>query len=1395
MEENSDDLLDQWLNLSEPEQAADESNKEQIPRAPQASYYPLSIAQQRLWFVYQKNPESPVYNYSEVWKFQEGAFHLETFTKALDRLVEKHRVLASNYIILEEEAVMVFRDENSFSLQVHDQEFSVEEARQKQKELASKAFRLESDPLIRIGIFPLENGEYSIGITFHHIIIDAWSIGILRSDFAAFYKELNGKEESQKIELRNTELQYSDYSHWLKEQPKDIALVNPSQDFMDSFLELPLDYARPARPSYRGQLLRFSLPKSLTPKIGGLLKTFQTTDFNLFLAAFQVLLGRYGKSKNVNVGIPVLNRDREEFKSMVGYFVDTQVIAAELNDSKKFDELIAEVKTDVLKAISSQKPSYEQLLLASKASKDQSYNPIFQAMFVGHSSGENPFQELGIPVDFEVLDLDVSKFDLTLHHFGLKDGAYQIGIEFSQDLFSTVFADRMNRHFATLLKEICDHPDLPIHAYSLISEEERSFLTSGLSPDFHPENEGTVLTAILDNLQNKRDQVAVVCGSERLTYGELGHRSAIISKELEKLNLDPELPIGIYMERSVDFLVSLLAIMKFGGAYLPLDPEYPDDRIIHYLAESGAKYVLTHRGLLASKTSIKESIHSLEIDSLDYNQNTVNQIDKNISENRNAYLIFTSGSTNKPKGVYVNHQNLYSSVAARKAYYQESPEAFLLLSSFSFDSSVAGIFWSLCTGGKLVISQANETLDSTALSTLISREKVSHTLMLPSLYQALMQGSENSWDSLKIVILAGEEFPNELISSHFEKQPKTRLFNEYGPTEGTVWCTVQELKAGESFHKVPIGLATSNALGYVLDEQQKLSPVGISGELCIAGAGLTKGYLSKSETDEKFLKNPYSEVWDRIYRTGDLVRIQKDGLIEYLGRTDNQVKIRGHRIELGEIQELALQFPTVQTAVALVSTAKEPQLILAYSTSAGLEESELSRFLRQKLPNYMVPEIFVALDDWPRLPNGKVDLASIQELAQSQPKAAESAFRGPSTYLERQVAGIWADVMGVEEVPVNRDFNDLGGNSLQSIRIISRCRNIGIKVTPAQFLRYSTVESLVKSLHHEEYARPENLLELEILKVWEKYLGQKLIGVKDSIQKNGGAEYEWKLVEKELNDSYEFQKPIQLTDSIQDISKKIVIKKELVESLSKPIKRIIPVKTTGDKLPVFCIHSEFYYETVYSQLTRHLPAEYPVYGVLSVSPELVKDSVPRSIEEIAALCLEEIKLIQKNGPYRILSYSIGNVVAFELAKRLMQEGEKVNLVMIDPPLFFDKSRVFGKGGYRKLFKYLDYWNKPSVLISKLIKKVKKDKNQPVLIRDTGLLKKYLLSYKPEKIDCETLLITTPREFKHAFGWEPLVKIVDHEEILGPHLKLMREPYTGQMNAAIARNLEKWDQIR
>lgn len=1387
MEDNSDDLLDQWLNLNEGEETEPQST---IPKAEKSDFYPLSSAQERLWLIYQKMPQSPVYNYAEIWTFDSGSFDASIFRQALDKLVERHQILRSNYVIHAEQPRMVFRRESSFSWTVSEDIKNVEEGRKWLKEQASLPFRLETDPLIRVAHYQSTEGKDYLGVTFHHCIIDAWSLGLLKADFAKYYTAIQANTD---LEIDRNTLQYVDYSSWQKTKIKEEPSPSESLASTTSFLALPFDYSRPANPSYHGQILRFSLLKELSPKVAQLLKSLQTTDFNLFLAVFRMVLAKYAKSKEVAVGIPVLNRAEEELKSLVGYFVDTQVIHGPIQEEQTFAELLDAVKKEVLDAITGNKPSYEQQVIQSGEHQDQSINPLFQVMFVGHAPSENVFASNGIDIAVETLDLDVAKFDLTLHHFGLEEGAYQIGLEISSDLFSPVFAERFCGHFTQLLTEICANPELPLTSYSLISAQERKQLKRGLNPNFKPTAEGNVLETILTNLAKKVNETAVVCGEERLTYGQLDHKSKVLARELEQIGADPNQPIGIYLHRSVDFLVSLLAILRYGGYYLPLDPEYPEQRIKQYISDSGAQVVLSQGELLAQKEFLKEKVTILEIDSIEFSHTNGNQLDKEYTIGDFAYLIFTSGSTNTPKGVRVSHANLQASTQARIGYYQDPAKSFLLVSSFSFDSSVAGIFWSLSTGGKLVITQDKETLDAAALAQVIKREKVTHTLMLPSLYQTLLEGE--ALPSLEKVIVAGEECPGELAHQHAEKHPRAQLFNEYGPTEGTVWCTVQELKRDDSFAKVPIGLPTANTLAYILDENHELQPTGLSGELCIAGPSVVDGYLDSAETKKKFVKNPYSAHPDRLYKTGDLVRLQENGLLEFLGRIDNQVKIRGHRIELNEIQELAKSFSGLRQAVALLIEKGGKQLALGYTSSAPLDQDQLIGYLQQHLPKYMVPDYLLEVPEFPFLPNGKVDLTALAAQIQAKPQELNTTLdKAPSTYLERQVAHIWADVLGLEEVPVNRDFNELGGNSLQSIRVIARCRDMGIKVTPAQFLRYSTVETLVSSLHHEEYERPANLLELAILRTWEKHLSQKLIGVKDSFEKNGGTSFEWKRVEEDLKHVYVFTQEPSNTDSIRDIASKI---KTQATSEKESLRRVIPIKTSGSKAPVFCIHSEFYYETVYSQLTRHLPAEYPVYGVLSVSPELIKESVPENIQAIASLCLQEIQRIQppKEGgeaSCRILSYSIGNVVAFEIAKQLLAQGQKVKLVMIDPPLFFDKSRAFGKGGYKKLFTYLDYWKKPGELIDKVRKKVKKNNNAPALIKDTGLLQKYILDYKTEKIACDTLVITTPREFKHTYGWEPLVNIVDTEEILGPHLKLMREPYTGQMNRAIARNLKRWD---
>ncbi|MDN3204400.1 non-ribosomal peptide synthetase [Algoriphagus sediminis] len=1379
MGENSDDLLDEWLNFNDAE--GEGAAEFTILKAPAQDSYPLSQTQKRLWLVYQKEPESPVYNYSEVWTFPNDSFDKNTFIKSLELLVKKHQILLSNYLIVKEEPRLVYPKRESFELLESEEKMEESSAFSWLKAKASRGFRLETDPLIRVAICPLTNGNKAVGITFHHIVIDAWSIGILKKDFAKFYAETSKGNLDQLTEER---IQFHDFTVWDSERERKSSDKSNPEALQWDILELPLDHPRPARPSYRGGFHHFLLSKDLTKPIQKLAGKLETTDFNLFLAAFQILLSRYGKTEKISVGIPVLNREEEEVKNLVGYFVDTQVLQSQIDPNKSFGQFLEEVKNDSLAALTGEKPSYEELIKQSGIKASQSENPLFQAMFVGHSKGENPFHEHDLKVEMETLDLDVSKFDLTLHHFGEKNGAFAIGIEIASDLFEKAFADRMAAHFEALLFEITSNPEQAISELSLISEKERSYLISGLSHGFNPKDDGSVLDYLEKVFAKSKDQTALVCGEERLTYWELDQKSRAIAHVLKEENADPTKPIGIYLHRSVDYVVSMIGIMRYGGYYLALDPEYPDERIQQYLTGSSCEWVISRKGNFELGN---QDIKTLKIDSIEITKNIDNQLFKDVKCSDYAYLIFTSGSTNKPKGVPISHANLCSSYKARLDYYSELPESFLMVSSFAFDSSVAGIYWTLATGGKLIISKNKESLDSTSLTRLIQREEVTHTLMLPSLYQAIL--SQSLPQSLKHVIVAGEECPPSLPEMHFKKNPEGRLYNEYGPTEGTVWCTVHEFQKETYRDKAPIGLASSNTLAYILDEHQKLVPTGLSGELCIAGPAVAGGYLDAKETEEKFLKNPYSKDWDRIYRTGDLVRIQADGLLEYLGRIDNQIKIRGHRIELNEIQNVTNSFKDIEKSVALVIDSDSPVIALAWKAQKKIEAGDLQSFLQEKLPAYMIPSQFLQLEKFPLLPNGKVDQKELGELFRKEPKTEKQVYeKKAGTYLQNQVANIWADVLGLEEVPVNVDFNALGGNSLLSIRIIARCRALGLKVTPEQFLRYSTVESLVNSVGHEQYQRPGNLQELEILKIWEKELSQKLIGVNDSFKNNGGSAYEWKRVEEELKNRFDFKEMINIENTISSISTKVKSSKNTV---NQEIKRIIPISTIGKENPLFCVHSEFYYETVYSQLTRQLSSDYPVYGLLSVSPELVKDQVPEGIPEVAELCIRDMKKVQPKGPYRLLSYSIGNVVAFEMARQLLEEGEKVQLIMIDPPLFFDESRVFGKGGYKKLFTHLELWKKPATLFNKLKKKLSNEK-KPALIEDTGLLKKFLYAYQPKHVNVDTLLITTPSEFKHTYGWEPLVNVVDTERIQGPHMKLMREPYASKMNEAIERSLRKWD---
>lgn len=1360
------------MNLSEDSASEDDR---QLQKASESEYYPVSKGQKRLWLIQEKHPGSAVYNYCETWTFRDNSFDRERFISAVEELLEKHSILRSNYHLIKEE--LMFSISKSPDPDIYDAENVREPSKAVKwiKERASKAFDLGHDKLLRVLICRVSTGDVLVGFVFHHIVTDAWSMDIFRTDFVSIYFGSQKKNGT-------CEYTFQDYALHESQLDENVVPNHQPKSSRDILLEVPTDFPRPAEPSYQGKFVRKKIKSHLSEGVSLLIPKLKTTSFNFFLALYKVLLFKYSNSGEILLGIPVLNREKEVYRDIVGYFVDAQLLKIDLYPQLRFDELLVNVRNKVLSTLES--PGGSKV-------NDRNLELEFQTMFVAHGQTKSIFEENKLPVDVAIVDLDVAKFDLTVHLFE-KNSEFEIGIEYSTDLFQQETIDQFFQHFETLISSVLKQQDIAISDLEIISEKERLLLESGLNEHYETES-GFVIEEILSNCKKKPEQVAVVCGSQSITYGELGQRSAAIAAQLHELDVDIAGPVSIYLERSVDYVVSIVAILRYGGYYLPLDPAYPDDRIMQYIVESGSRFIIS------SSNDIKSSLIDRETKVL-----LLDKINEKSADSRpeaterdadttSAYIIFTSGSSSKPKGVPVSNANLYSSNNARRKYYGKSVESFLLVSSFSFDSSVAGLFWTLTSGGKLVISKRDEQLDARKLARIISAEAITHTLMLPSLYGTLIETNELHRDSsLQVVIVAGEECPRELINAHTTFIPGAALYNEYGPTEGTVWCTVQKLDGLQSQMRVPIGSPISNTKAYILDEKRVLTPQGLFGELYIGGGGVVSGYNSSEDNEGKFFDNPYSSKIRRIYRTGDLVRLQSDGLLEFHGRIDSQVKVRGHRIELEEIENVALEIKGLNTAKAVATDVQDTgslSIILVFTGRNSLKHEGIRSFLAEKLPHFMVPDHILKVQGIPKLPNGKVDQGALRALVRDQNKMDIQKL--PSSYLEKQVATIWADVLGTDEVPVDKDFFQLGGNSLQSIRIIARCRDIGCKLTPEQFLRNPTVESLVSSLNFENYEKPANTLELEIIEVWEKCLSQKLIGSIDPFDSFEGYNSVWASVVEELHSRFGPLPAIDHTMTVKEIATRIELKAEK-DWPSKKLSRVIPVKTSGKEKPVFCIHSEFYYETVFSQLTRHLPQEYPVYSILSISPELVKDYVPTSIEDIAKLCIEEIKLVQDKGPFKILSFSIGNVIAFEISKQLKNSGEEAYLILIDPPLFLHKSRSFNKGNYQKVLKKLNYLADPKELLNKIGTKIKQKGENPEFLKDTGLLKKFLLSYKVERVDVETILLKTPAEYKQTYEWDPLVNLVEKVLIDAPHESLMREPYTGLINEAITKQIRAWD---
>ncbi|HTE28645.1 non-ribosomal peptide synthetase [Flavitalea sp.] len=927
---NQNSLLSKWLNREKKTDAP-----KGIQPRPEGIKAPLSLGQQRLLFLQQLYPENPFYHYADAYKLK-GKLNVEHLVKSFEFAAQRHDILRTKVVFENGRPFQQVNDKPLFEISEHDLRGMPEsDLENVYRDLAIKEARksLESPDgyLTRISILRLKQDEFLVVLTLHHIIMDKWSMQLLQNEVAGYYRKLANGEE---VNFSPLEIQYADYAYsqgLKKPNAENLAYwKNKLQDSL-TFLELPTDFPRPYRPTFRGAYSTQKFSIELSNKLKNFCREKNKTLYTVVLTAFKILLKRYTGETDILVGSPFTNRDEIALENLIGFFDDTLVLRSDLSNDPTFIELLENVWTTTQAAFAHKNMPFEVLVKSLKPERYLNHNPLFQVMFIYHNVPEMPDFGKDLVIGHEPFDFGVTKFDLTLF-IAEKAGEITAIFEYSKDLFVEETIERMHGHLRKLLEEIVENSNRPISELAMITDHELKLFSEWNDTNTETPKVNSVIELFNEQVASGPQKPALSFQKEKITYGELNRQANSVANYLLKSNPDKRQPIGLLAEPSIDMVVGILGVLKAGRAYLPLDAQYPKKRLDFVLKDSSATVVLTQKHLLSLLSDHSVSLRT--IDEIIASESSEEPILPNAIDGEDlAYVLYTSGSTGQPKGVCVTHKNLTNSTTSRFDFYPNQPLSFLLMSSFSFDSSVAGIFWTLLAGGKLVLAERRTEQDLNSLSEIFISEEITHTLLLPTLYQTLIKNlPKQVFDTFKTIIVAGETCPKALCNEHFKLLPDVELYNEYGPTEATVWATVYKTTPTESELNVPIGKPISNCQIYILDENQNRVPIGVSGELFIGGKGVAKGYLNNPElTNKYFIQNTFNpESSDKLYRTGDLCRYRSDGTIEFIGRIDNQVKIRGYRVELGEIQEAIKQNDKVREVVVKLETVQK--------TAAGHEK-------------------------------------------------------------------------------------------------------------------------------------------------------------------------------------------------------------------------------------------------------------------------------------------------------------------------------------------------------------------------------------------------------------------------------------------------------------------------
>lgn len=1039
-------------------------------RATSETDLPLSFAQERLWFLEQVQVMNGAYNVPTALRMF-GRLKIPALQHAFDELVKRHEGLRVRFERRGGWPVQVIDTAQPVALQIEDVSelaFDNRESRLQEllREKALAPFDLSRGPLLRVALVKLTSDEHALLITMHHIICDAWSIGVLLRELDILYDTY---PQRPRYPLSPLEVQYADYALWQREWlqgevlGKQLAYWKTQLAGVPATLELPTDRPRPGVPTFNGALRLFRLPAALSGRIAELAKKEGATLHMLLLAALQVLLSRWSGQHDIVVGSPIAGRTHRQTEGLIGFFVNMLMMRANLNGNPTFAELLRETKETALQAYAHQDVPFEKLVAELQPERDLSRQALFQVVFLMQNAPGSTSTLFGLEAQPLELGLAGSRFDLTVSLF--ESGSELAGwVDYATDLFDASTIDRFVNHYIYLLEQVVEDPQARLSELSILTQpERRQLLVEWNRTELAYPKDRCVHELFAEQASRTPGAVAVVCGGGRLTYAELDRRSNRCAEYLRSMGVGPERVVGLCVERSLEMVVALLGILKAGGAYLPLDPTYPSPRLAFMLEDASAHIVLTD-GKWAELFSRMPTVRQVgTLDAVSQASTAgVAATSVAISADQLAYILYTSGSTGEPKGVAVQHRAIARLV--KQAQYVDLDEHCCVLSAapLTFDAATFEIWAPLLNGGRLVV--LTETVPTPqSIEECVRRDGVDTAWLTSSLFNGIVDQSLEALRGIRQLLIGGEALSVAHVNRARRRLPEQSLINGYGPTECVTFSCAYKIPANlsDAITSIPIGRPITDTQIYVLDEELQPIPIGVVGELYVAGSGVARGYVGRSGlTAAQFVANPFGAPGSRMYATGDRARYRADGNVEYRGRADQQLKIRGFRIEPGEVEAAILRHAALCDAIVVAREDHGEKRLVSYIVAApgaiAPDSVTLRAFLKESLPEYMVPSVFVLLEELPLTASGKVDRRRLPDPERSDPLR----YVAPRTPTEEVLAGVWVQVLKLERVGVHDNFFDLGGTSLSAMRVVDFAAQAGLTFTVADLFERQTIAEL-----------------------------------------------------------------------------------------------------------------------------------------------------------------------------------------------------------------------------------------------------------------------------------------------------------------------------------------------